>query len=582
MNKEKILYVTAVFLTLLIAGLIILLPSNWITVIVKTILLGLLIRTVIKIDIGHIKKIFRSSRSAAPPATGTGSEPHTASKEENIIEDDFINYLKQFIKTFKTVFDAGTCALYLYHKGLNVFKLKYHLTDYPDLFSPQEIEDEKGLFHIVLTQNSPVIENDIELEPRFLPYYSSGLQINGSAAVFPLKYRNELVGVVVMDSEKKSLFDENQKQLAGQLLSQFEIQLRSSNLLYDLQTEAEQNKAFMEIAHTFNITQYFEQIWESAQPLAEKYLTWERAVVILSNHPNPNDKDYAYIHAIWGINGGLKDGFEFPLNSGIVSWCILNRKPFHIQDLFKRKNTAYRFTPDEGNNLQSRSMLINPIITGDTVYGALLLESQTPYLYTEQDRTLVTFLTDQIGYTLSRIMQQEKLTSLIQKDPDLDIWNQQSFTDRLDEETLRAVRFNSTFSTVMFKITLPPEQLAQNMNSNFNVIGEIVQKIKHKARKIDWFARVDQFHIAVILFETDTAGAKKFTEKIIGSVVPSENIPGQSYSLNAAICNYPQHAKDAATMIRILKNGIISSLDQGPNTVFTFSATASENENKSS
>ncbi len=572
----------SIYIVIPLLILLIILPSTMWWIISKIVIL-IFVLVLLFYKNKSINNLFRfiakEKHSEKPAASEEIPKEETENSSNSSIEDDFNYYIDQFIASFKKVLNGKTCSIFLYHKGKKVFKLKTHLTDYPELFlADKEISDEMGLFHIVLKNNTAIIENELSLEPRFLPYYKESVEENnknGSAAFFPFKYRGEIVGVITIDTEITGMFGAKELQLAREMVAQFEIQFRSSNQLFELQSESQRNKSFIEISNIFNNNLYFEEIWEESQSLFEKYLSWDRISIILTNNHNPTDNDFAYIHTIWGVTGGLQDGFEFQLNDGIVTWCIINKKPFNINDMFKRKSAAYRFIPAENNQLQIRSMLIIPIITDDSTFGAIMLESQEPYLYSHQDKVMVQFLARQIGFSLERTIQQEKLTNLIQKDVELGIWNYQSFVDRMSVEIARCIRFDSEFSAILFKINLSSKELMQNMQDNYPVIKEILENMQKMSRSFDWFGRLDQFHIAVMLFETSTKGAAVFAQKVINKMknrLNPEDVNQAKYSVNASISTYPSLSGDLETMIQDLKTGINKSVNSGENQIYVLSS----------
>jgi len=184
---------------------------------------------------------------------------------------------------------------------------------------------------------------------------------------------------------------------------------------------------------------------------------------------------------------------------------------------------------------------------------------------------MVQFLARQIAFSLERAIQQEKLTNLIQKDLDLGIWNYQSYVDRLGVEIARCERFDSEFSSILFKINFASTELMKNMQDNYPVIKEILENMQKMSRSFDWFGRLDQFHIAVMLFETSTKGAAVFAQKVINKLksrLNPEDVNQAKYTINASIATYPSLSADRDTMIKDLKAGINKSMAAGENMIY--------------
>lgn len=87
-----------------------------------------------------------------------------------------------------------------------------------------------------------------------------------------------------------------------------------------------------------------------------------------------------------GIDDGIKNGFEFPLDEGLNGWVIMKNKPYLLDDIDKGEYFIPRFSRSEKSNFSLRSFLSVPIQLDENAIGMITLEDKQKNKYITEDK----------------------------------------------------------------------------------------------------------------------------------------------------------------------------------------------------
>jgi diguanylate cyclase (GGDEF)-like protein len=360
-----------------------------------------------------------------------------------------------------------------------------------------------------------MIEKEIEISPKFLPYYKEKISSSGTLVLFPFNYLGKFFGMICLDHPDAQAISQEKIVKAEKLVRNYEIFFNFSSQLFEYQLKHKLEKSYAKIANKFNTSLSSDELWDVAHEFLTNYFKFDRALLILTDSPTPVEESNIIIHRIFGTGSGFSEGDEYLLNDGVVAWCILQKQSIKFNDVYKRNKKLYRFTPDEPNHLATRSIVISPLVSENFTYGAIVLESQFPYQYGETEKELLNFLSQQLSHALRRIILFEKMAMYQAKDPELEVWNSKAFKERLEEEILRSQRFQHPFSVILFNV-----RFASGTNDFMDmdqkkILKEIIKIIKSESRKIDWIGTIQGNDISILLLETDQEGAKIYIQRIL-------------------------------------------------------------------
>ena len=167
-------------------------------------------------------------------------------------------------------------------------------------------------------------------------------------------------------------------------------------------------------------------------------------------------------------------------------------------------------------------------------------------------------------------------TTTAERDGLTRVYNRAYFEERLDKEVERARRYGRVVSCVTFDV----DSLG-SINARFgHQVGDAVLRgladiLLSETRQPDIVTRYGGGEFAIILPETDASAAGVMSERIratFGQRSPVPELPELVATLSSGVAAYPDHARDAATLIRMADSALYEAKQEGRNrTVIAFS-----------
>lgn len=201
----------------------------------------------------------------------------------------------------------------------------------------------------------------------------------------PLIAKNEVIGMLAVDSVHENHFNEESARLAVLFASQVASTLENTRL-YEQALQAAERRAVLhhasqEIART---TLNPEQVYEAVHRAAERLMPAEAFVISLLDETN-NEILAAYLYD----KGGRWPATRSPANVGLSGEVIASGKAIIVRDLSSEPlSNSIHF----GEHEEVRSILAVPMRLGDKIIGMLSAQSYQPHTYTEEDQSLLEML----------------------------------------------------------------------------------------------------------------------------------------------------------------------------------------------
>ncbi|HNV71924.1 MAG TPA: sensor domain-containing diguanylate cyclase, partial [Candidatus Ozemobacteraceae bacterium] len=199
-----------------------------------------------------------------------------------------------------------------------------------------------------------------------------------------------------------------------------------------------------------------------------------------------------------------------------------------------------------------RTMICVPLKVRDRATGVInVVNKSGTDQFTADDQHLLEALAQQAAMAVEHA----RLYELAITDGLTKLFIHRYFQARLEEEILRARRYHTTCSLLLFDI-----DHFKKFNDTYGhqqgdiVLMEVAKLIKQTVRDtIDIPARYGGEEFAIILPETDTAGAQLVAERM-RKVVEMYDFPGQGkplkVTISLGIATFPDHASTRPTLIK--------------------------------
>jgi len=158
--------------------------------------------------------------------------------------------------------------------------------------------------------------------------------------------------------------------------------------------------------------------------------------------------------------------------------------------------------------------------------------------------------------------------------------NHRALMQRLNEETMRSRRGKHSFAVIMSDV----DNFKQYNDTFGHPEGDVVLKkvagiLKEATRTVDCAARYGGEEFAILLPETDLAGALEVAERVRSRVEAAE-FPGRKVTLSIGVAVYPKHGDTAANVIGAADAALYVAKRGGRNQVAQAAKAAGDDEKK--
>ncbi|MBN1440582.1 MAG: GAF domain-containing protein [Anaerolineales bacterium] len=208
----------------------------------------------------------------------------------------------------------------------------------------------------------------------------------------PLITANQVVGaLILLDSENENRFKDNDLRLLSTIATQIASTIRTSSLLQESERKAVQLQTAAEIAReTIGLLDLDRLLSHSINLIRERFGFYHSSVFLLDD-----ERKFAMLRESTGEAGRQMKARGHKLGVGsqsIVGWVTENARPRVADDVtadpMHRPNPLLPAT---------RAELGIPLRIGETVIGALDVQSTLPYAFTPDDITILQVIADQIA-----------------------------------------------------------------------------------------------------------------------------------------------------------------------------------------
>jgi len=438
------------------------------------------------------------------------------------------------------------------------------------------------LIGLTAKEGRRVLLNDIAAESvKALPYYLKTPNI-GSFLAQPIYLKSthsetdpteemELIGILVLDHEKRGFFNEKELGLIEQFVGMLADTLQNTRVMHFSRTKTRNLHALYEVSKSFSNLLKVEKVMETALNTAADICDCDSAYLALVEGSGRKFR----IHAWRGpTSGGERPEY---LEDELATWVWENKKPIRYTRGQKDKS-LHSFSRKEGMLGSTQSFLMIPLLSQEEILGVIRLNSSKPDTYQVFDQDVLTTLANQTAMALENSMLFKQIQDMAIRDGLTGVFNHRYFQEKLTEEIAKAERYNKDLSLALLDV-----DHFKKFNDNYGhqegdkvlrVVAEVIQATVRN--KIDTVARYGGEEFVVILPESDGNVGRDLAERI------RRNIEGHIFENNGktlyrvtvsiGIASYPFDTREQKTLIQLADQALYEAKKGGRNCVRRFKA----------
>ncbi|MBQ3643469.1 MAG: diguanylate cyclase [Candidatus Riflebacteria bacterium] len=344
----------------------------------------------------------------------------------------------------------------------------------------------------------------------------------------------------------------------GELTQIFdEMRINIKNTKADLDDKIMQLSTLYEVGKAVTSELNFVKLQNMILDIVAKVLRAEKGSLMLIDDA---EKTMTIGVAI-GLSEEITRDTRLEVGDSVAGWAVKNRKFLFVKNVEEDEV----FLNIKKQNIKAGTLMCAPLISKDKIMGALNVSKATPGSFSDNDFELFVNLANQVAIAIDNA----RLYRYAVTDEMTKLYNHRYFQQRLDEELLRADRYEDHISLLILDV-----DHFKHFNDTYGhpegdrVLKTVARLIEKSIREIDIAARYGGEEFVVVCPEKSGTGALVPAERI------RKAIEGFDFRINGvhvpitvsvgAAC-YPDNATTKAELIKKSDTALYYSKENGRN-----------------
>jgi diguanylate cyclase (GGDEF)-like protein len=425
----------------------------------------------------------------------------------------------------------------------------------------------RGIIAHVAKTHKAHIAADVSVDP----YYFSTTPGSGSAAGVPVLDKDQLLGVIYVESHTRNAIQAVDVQALQTLANQVATSLQKARLYARTQDHLQVMTALQSVSHAITSSLEIHQILNNVIQLLRASFGYTYISVYLL------EADILRLRAQLGYREDILIS-EMPVTSGIVGRTARCKQTQFIRDVSQDPDFV-RAAADV------KSKIAVPLVKDDLVLGVLSVEAESSAALDENDVNLLNALAGSLAIAIDNARLHAEVKLMAMTDVVSGLANRRAFDDYLESEMLRASRYSQPVSLIILDLDSFKEYNDKWGHPAGDVrLREIADLLRANVREPDVAARYGGEEFAVILPNTSKGGAIRLAERLRRSAeecAPDRNgshAPIAGYTISLGVATYPEDATSLEELLLAADNAELTAKRLGKNRLYAAN-TSSEMQN---
>jgi len=329
----------------------------------------------------------------------------------------------------------------------------------------------------------------------------------------------------------------------------------SERILLGLQASRDEKDLFYAAIEQLNRKSKTQEVLDAAIDVAARIVQLDFGAVTLFE-PEEARRPHRIVKAVTSSPEGWQpselEGRRFSAQTGLVAWAV--RHGSSLPSPGDRVDRARVF--DEATRLKGLGAIrVFPLKSGEQTLGTLVVGSRRREVFGGEAARQLEVIAMQVADALLRARLFEQTERLASTDGLTGVQNHRTFQARLDEQVAFAQRYGKQLSVVLCDV----DRFKLVNDTHGHPVGDLVLRgvarvISGEARATDLVARYGGEEFAVIMPETDGAGALVIAERIRArleaTTFPTE-LGALRVTLSLGIATFPGDGKEKSRLVEV-------------------------------
>lgn len=336
----------------------------------------------------------------------------------------------------------------------------------------------------------------------------------------------------------------------------------ASELLSAMKRTVEQLAAFNEIAKALTSTLELREVLGVVMHKVSELLRPSNWSLILQD-----ESGELYFEICVGEGTEKLKSMRFRPGEGIAGTVFQSGEPRLVEDVASDPSFSPRF--DQASAFTTRSILAVPLRCKGRPLGVIeLVTGAGSRSFTQEDLTAVSAVADFAAIAIENARNFKQVQELTVIDEHTGLFNARHLRAVLEQEVARSARFKHPVSLIFLDL----DGFKQVNDTRGHLVGSALLRqvgdlLQNSIRQVDFAFRYGGDEFAVLLLETDSAGAMVIGERMKDQFHRQRFLEGVSITASFGVATYPGHASTATELIEAADRAMYRVKAQGRNNV---------------
>jgi diguanylate cyclase (GGDEF)-like protein len=356
-------------------------------------------------------------------------------------------------------------------------------------------------------------------------------------------------GVLVVDRISGDAFADEDEALLRTLAAEVLRAVDAERLMRDVRETRVQADRFYQAIQRLNRAQKLAEVLDEVIGVAQQMVQVDLAAVVLADDPAPGRARVARVVAGAGMRGVELEGLEFPAGEGLVGSAMSRDVTLPLAEVDPAKTPILGATSLRGLS----SLKVVPLKAGAAVLGALVLGARQRGAYSREVVLQLEVVAMQAGQSIERARLFDRTELLATTDGLTGLTNHRTFQERLEGQLAQAQRYGKRMSLLLCDV-----DHFKTVNDTYGhpvgdeVLRGLARTLLREARGTDVVARYGGEEFAIVMPETDGAGAVVIAERIrdrVSRLVFQTPQGPLRVTISLGAATFPDHASGKAELV---------------------------------
>ncbi len=415
----------------------------------------------------------------------------------------------------------------------------------------------EGIIGYVAEIRQAHIAGDVSTDP----YYFSSAERSGSAIGVPMLGRDQLLGVLYVESLTRNALQSDDVQALQTLANQVATSLQKARLYARTQEHLRVMTVLQSFSHTVTASLDINEILNHVIKLLRDSFGYTYVGVYLL------DGDVLHLGAQMGYPEDMLIS-EIPISAGVTGRTARIRETQFLRDV----STDPDFLRA---SYEVKSEIAVPLMKDESVLGVLNVESNEFGSLDENDVDFLNALAGSIAVAIDNARLHAEVKTMAMTDVVSGLANRRAFDEILRAEMTRATRYNQPISLIILDLDSFKEYNDKWGHPAGDIrLKEIADMLRLNVRDPDVAARYGGEEFAVILPNTPKSGAIRLAERLRRSAqdcAPDKNgdaSPIAGYTISLGVATFPDDAASIQDLLLAADNAELMAKRLGKNRVY--------------